>query len=51
MMSMTPEAPDFPEPFAVVHQRLASSLDELRRSIAELNAETARFKTEPQGQG
>jgi methyl-accepting chemotaxis protein len=29
----------------------SSALDELRRSIAELNAETARFKTEPQGQG
>lgn len=31
MTSMTPDAPDFPEPFAVVHRRLASSLDELRR--------------------
>ena len=31
MTSMAPEAPDFPEPFAAVHQRLASSLDELRR--------------------
>lgn len=31
MTSMAPEAPDFPEPFAVVHQRLASSMDELRR--------------------
>jgi len=31
MMPMTPEAPDFPEPFAVVHQRLASSLNDLRR--------------------
>jgi methyl-accepting chemotaxis protein len=29
----------------------SSALDELRRSIAELNAETARFKTEPRGQG
>jgi len=41
MTSMTPDAPDFPEPFAVVHRRLASLLDELRRLRAAANEETS----------